>query len=275
LDALNGKPEIEYQVARYCVLSGDKPTLVPRIAFAYSRSTKPANLGRVRPNCRQEEPHEGKGITDVRGRPLRGGVAASVAYAQAQLVGQLRDESGGVLPGVTVEAASPAIIEKVRTATTDDQGRYRIEALRPGVYKLTFSLTGFSTVVRDNVDVPSEVVITISADLKVGALEETITVSGETPQVDVQQASRTQVITREIIDTLPISRNVMSIGVLSPGVRQGTPDIGGSRMTEQVGLRAHGLGGNDAEQLVEGMSIQSLEGAEAQVRFVHSAVVEA
>ena len=108
---------------------------------------------------------------------------------------------------------------------------------------------------------PSEVVVTINADMKVGALEETITVSGETPQVDVQSASRTQVITRDVIDSLPVSRNVMSIGVLSPGVRQGTPDVGGSRMTEQVGLRAHGLGGDDAEQLVEGMSIQSLEGA--------------
>ena len=185
----------------------------------------------------------------------------TLAYAQAQIVGQVRDESGGVLPGVTVEAASPAIIEKVRTAVTDDQGRYRIEALRPGSYKLTFSLTGFSTIVRDGVDVPSEVVVTINADMKVGALEETITVSGETPQVDVQSASRTQVITRDVIDSLPVSRNVMSIGVLSPGVRQGTPDVGGSRMTEQVGLRAHGLGGDDAEQLVEGMSIQSLEGA--------------
>jgi hypothetical protein len=185
----------------------------------------------------------------------------TVAYAQAQIVGAVRDESGGVLPGVTVEASSPAIIEKVRTAVTDEQGRYRIEALRPGLYKLTFSLTGFSTVVRDNVDVPSEVVITINADMKVGALEETITVSGETPQVDVQSASRTQVISRDVIDSLPVSRNVMSIGVLSPGVRQGTPDVGGSRMTEQVGLRAHGLGGDDAEQLVEGMSIQSLEGA--------------
>jgi len=185
----------------------------------------------------------------------------SLAHAQAQIVGQVRDESGGVLPGVTVEATSPAIIEKVRTVVTDDQGRYRIEALRPGTYRLSFSLVGFATVVRDAVEVPSQVVVTINADMKVGALEETITVSGQTPQVDVQQASRTQVISRDVIDTLPVSRNVMSIGVLSPGVRQGTPDIGGSRMTEQVGLRAHGLAGNDAEQLVEGMSIQSLEGA--------------
>ena len=185
----------------------------------------------------------------------------TLAYAQAQIVGQVRDESGGVLPGVTVEAASPAIIEKVRSAVTDDQGRYRIDALRPGIYKLTFSLAGFSTVARESIEVPSEVVVTINADMKVGALEETITVSGETPQIDVQQASRTQVITRDIIDTLPVSRNVMSIGVLSAGVRPATPDIGGSRMTEQVGLRAHGLAGEDAEQLVEGMSIQSLEGA--------------
>src|SRR5262249_49478675 len=74
-------------------------------------------------------------------------------------------------------------------------------------------------------------------------------------------ASRVTNITRDVIDTLPVSRNVMSIGVLAPGVRQGTPDIGGSNMTEQVGLRAHGLAGVDAEQLVEGMSIQSLEGA--------------
>src|SRR5918996_952097 len=185
----------------------------------------------------------------------------TIAYAQAQIVGQVRDESGGVLPGVTVEASSPAIIEKTRTVVTDAQGRYRVDALRPGVYRLAFTLVGFSTVVREGIDVPSEVVLTVNADMKVGALEETITVSGETPQIDVQQASRTQVITRDVIDTLPVSRNVMSIGVLSAGVRPSTPDIGGSRMTEQVGLRAHGLAGNDAEQLVEGMSVQSLEGA--------------
>jgi len=87
-----------------------------------------------------------------------------------------------------------------------------------------------------------------------------VTVSGQSAQVDVQQASRTQVLSRDLIDALPVSRNVMSIGVLAAGVRAGTPDIGGSRMTEQVALRAHGLSGNDAEQLVEGMSIQSLEG---------------
>ena len=184
----------------------------------------------------------------------------AAAWAQASIVGSVRDQSSGVLPGVTVEAASPVLIEGTRTAVTDDQGRYRIEALRPGQYKLTFSLSGFNTLTRTGVDVPSDTVVTINAEMKVGALEESLTVTGESPQVDVQQASRTQVLSRAIIDSLPVSRNVMSIGVLAAGVRPGTPDIGGSRMTEQVALRAHGLAGNDAEQLVEGMSIQSLEG---------------
>jgi len=186
----------------------------------------------------------------------------ALAAAQGQIVGQVRDESGGILPGVTVEAASPALIEKVKSAITDDQGRYRIVDLRPGTYKVTFTLPGFSTLTRDEQALNADQTLTLNADMKVGALEETINVSGAAPQVDVQGASRTTQITRDVIDTLPVSRNVMSIGVLAPGVRQSsTPDIGGSRMTEQVGLRAHGLGGVDAEQLVEGMSIQSLEGA--------------
>jgi len=181
--------------------------------------------------------------------------------AQGTIAGQVKDESGGVLPGVTVEAASPVLIEKVLSSVTDEQGRYRIVGLRPGTYKVTFSLTGFSSQAREGIALVADQVLTLNADMKVGALEETITVSGQTPQVDVQQASRVTNITRDVIDSLPVSRNVMSIGVLAPGVRQGTPDIGGSNMTEQVGLRAHGLAGVDAEQLVEGMSIQSLEGA--------------
>jgi hypothetical protein len=187
-------------------------------------------------------------------------IVPAVSSAQTSIAGVVRDESGAVLPGVTVEAISPALIEGMRTAATDEQGRYRIEALRPGPYKLTFSLSGFGTLTRTGVDVPSDTVVTVNAEMKLGTLEESLTVSGQSPQVDVLQASRTQVLTRTIIDSLPVSRNVMSIGVLAAGVRAGTPDIGGSRMTEQVALRAHGLAGNDAEQLVEGMSIQSLEG---------------
>src|SRR5262249_25653774 len=138
-------------------------------------------------------------------------LAPSVVRAQASIAGVVKDESGGVLPGVTVEAASPVLIEGVRAVSTDDQGRYRIESLRPGPYKLTFSLSGFTTLTRTGVDVPSDTVVTVNAEMKVGTLEESLTVSGQSPQVDVLQASRTQVLTRTIIDSLPVSRNVMSI----------------------------------------------------------------
>ena len=184
----------------------------------------------------------------------------AVSSAQSAIVGLLADDSGAVLPGVTVEATSPVMIEGTRTTTTDGQGRYRFAELRPGVYKITFTLTGFGVVVREGVQLPANFVATVNAEMKVGSLEETINVSGTAPQVDVQQASRTTTIPRDIIDSLPISRNVMGLAVLVPGVRPGTPDVGGTQTTEQVGLRARGLGGLDGEQMVEGMSIQSYEG---------------
>ena len=106
-----------------------------------------------------------------------------------------------MLPGVTVEASSPVLIEATRSAVTDDQGRYRVVDLRPGVYKLTFTLAGFGMVVRQGIELPSEFVATVNVDLKVAALAETVTVSGASPLVDVQQVSKTQVLTREMIDS--------------------------------------------------------------------------
>jgi hypothetical protein len=186
------------------------------------------------------------------------------AAAQSQLNGVVRDESGGVLPGVTVEAASPVLIEKVRTAVTDDQGRFNIVDLRPGVYRITFTLTGFNTVVRDNVEVPGGVAVTTNVDLKVGALEETITVSGQTPLVDVTQATRTQVLTRDLIDALPSTRNIMSVGMMVPGIRLGTPDVGGSRQMEQTNPRGHGIAAKHTVQHIDGMSVNSQETSNQQ-----------
>ncbi len=114
----------------------------------------------------------------------------SVVYAQASIAGVVKDASGAVLPGVTVEAASPVLIEKVRSAVTDGSGQYRIVDLRPGTYAVTFSLTGFSSVKREGVELTGTFVATINADLKVGALEETITVNAESPIVDVQSVRR-------------------------------------------------------------------------------------
>src|SRR5262245_32752208 len=91
--------------------------------------------------------------------------AQSTAWAQATIAGAVKDSSGAVLPGVTVEASSPALIEKVRTTATDGAGRYRIEDLRPGTYVVTFTLPGFVTVRRDNVLVSGTGVIAVDGEL--------------------------------------------------------------------------------------------------------------
>src|SRR4249920_469932 len=115
-------------------------------------------------------------------------ILPTLAFAQASITGTVRDASGAVLPGVTVEAASPALIEKVRSTVTDAQGRYRIVDLRPGTYSVTFTLTGFSTSKREGLELPAEFTATVNGDLAVGALEETVTVSGEAPTVDLRSS---------------------------------------------------------------------------------------
>ena len=182
-----------------------------------------------------------------------------LVHAQSQFTGQVRDESGGVLPGVLVEASSPALIEKSKTAITDEQGRYTIVDLRPGVYRVTFTLTGFSTIVRPEVELPSNFVATINADMKLGSLAETITVSGQAPMVDVTQASRTDVVTRDMLDVLPTTRHVFSVSNMLPGIRFATPDIGGSRQMEQTAPRGHGVNGAQAQEAIDGMSTSSQE----------------
>ena len=118
--------------------------------------------------------------------------AAAWAQANAAIAGVVKDTSGAVMPGVTVEATSPALIEKVRTGITDDQGQYKIVDLRPGTYVVTFSLPGFSTVKREGLELTTAFTTTVNADLKVGSLEETVTVSGAAPVVDTQNVIQQQ-----------------------------------------------------------------------------------
>jgi hypothetical protein len=146
-------------------------------------------------------------------------------YAQASITGSVKDTSGAVLPGVTVEAASPELIEKVRTAVTDDTGQYRIENLRPGAYTVTFTLAGFSTVKREGVEVAGSATFAVNADLRVGSIEETITVTGESPIVDVQTATRQSVVARDVITALPTAGGYSSILSLAPGIVGGSQDI--------------------------------------------------
>src|SRR6185369_774828 len=116
----------------------------------------------------------------------------ATAFAQASIVGTVRDASGAVLPGVTVEASSPALIEKARSVVTNGVGQYSIEDLRPGTYTVSFSLSCFTTIKREGVQLAGSFIATVNADLKVGGVAETITVSGEAPIVDVTSARNQQ-----------------------------------------------------------------------------------
>jgi len=144
--------------------------------------------------------------------------AAQGALERGTLTGTVRDASGGVLPGVTVEAASPALIEKVRTAVTDSAGVYRIVNLDPGVYSLTFTLEGFSQVKREDIELRGSGTLTIPIEMRVGTVTETLIVTGESPVVDVQSTRREAVIDGDVISVLPGTRSTGSLITMVPGV---------------------------------------------------------
>jgi hypothetical protein len=177
----------------------------------------------------------------------------SVALAQATLTGTVRDASGAVLPGVTVEAASPALIEKAKSAVTDGAGQYRIIDLRAGTYSLTFSLAGFNTVKRENIVLAGSQTLTIAVDMRVGGLQETITVTGETPVVDVQSARREVVIDRELVQTIPASRAAGALLNATPGL---TVDNNGIALSPTMTFfSANGGANNEGRMSVNGMTV--------------------
>jgi len=159
---------------------------------------------------------------------------SSVAYAQSAIVGVVKDTSGAAMPGVTIEASSDVLIEKVKSAVTDSDGSYRIADLRPGTYSVTFTLPGFKTFRRDGLVLPSEFTATLNAELGVGALEETITVSGASPVVDVSSTTTARVLDREVLDAIPTGRTIQGMGQLITGVSLNAPDVGGSRAMQQT-----------------------------------------
>ena len=180
------------------------------------------------------------------------GAGPSLATAQS-LAGTVRDTSGAVLPGVTIEASSPALITKVRTGVTDDSGQYRIPDLPPGTYKVTFTLPGFATVVREGVELTGGGVITIGAEMRVGALEESITVTGESPVVDVQTARQQTVVDGDIVRALPASRSYGNYIAAIPGIQATGFSTGASTVNNFFSSR----GGRSTEGLIQldGMNV--------------------
>lgn len=188
-------------------------------------------------------------------------LAPAAAWAQSGIAGVVKDTSGGVMPGVTVEAASPALIEKVRTAVSDDHGQYKIVDLRPGTYTVTFTLTGFNTVKRAGIDLPANFTANVNAELKVGSLEETVVVSAESPVVDVQQAVTQQVLPQKLLDAVPMGgRNIQSVGATLVGVTQSSPDVGGAQGMQQNYLAAHGSDPKDNYIMIDGIRVNGIEG---------------
>jgi len=178
----------------------------------------------------------------------------AAAFAQAAITGVVRDASGAVLPGVTVEAASSVLIEKVRAVVSDDTGQYRIVDLRPGTYTVTFTLPGFSTVKREGIELTGDFVATVNGDLRVGNLEETITVTGESPIVDVQSARVQTVVDRDVLTAIPSSRNATGIQSLVAGMSS-NGDAGG--ITGGSGGMAgfiHGARASDSRTLHDGIN---------------------
>ena len=183
---------------------------------------------------------------------------ASGQAASGAIAGSVEDTTGGALPGVTVEVASPALIEGLRTAFTDGQGNYRITDLRPGVYDVTFRLPGFSTVVREGIELTTGFTANVDAELQVGSIEETITVTAATPIVDVQTSSEQQVFTADVLEALPSGqRDLTQMASLTLGAVPSTADrndVGGDRSEASTGLSIHGSRGDDGRVAFDGFN---------------------
>jgi hypothetical protein len=183
----------------------------------------------------------------------------SMAFAQASITGVVKDTSGAVLPGVTVEASSPVLIEKTRSVVTDTSGQYRIVDLRPGSYAVAFSLVGFQIVRQEGIELTGSFTATVNAEMRVGALQETVTVTGESPIVDVQGTTSQRVLDQTVINALPTGRNQYNLGALIPGVSVvGGQDVGGALGFDAAqGLTIHGSTSDGQRLTINGVGMNA------------------
>lgn len=213
-------------------------------------------------------------LTRIVSALVGGLVLSTTVYAQSAIIGTVRDAQGAAMPGVTVEAMSPVLIERVKSVISDGNGSYRITDLRPGTYSVTFTLPGFSTYKRDGLELPSDFTATLNAELKVGALEETITVTGESPIVDVSSTSRVQVLSREVLDAVPSGRTIYAMSQLVTGVALNQPDVGGSRAMQQTYMSTRGLTSANNIVQVDGLMINGLDGDGAVQQYINNQMIQ-
>jgi Carboxypeptidase regulatory-like domain len=191
--------------------------------------------------------------------------ATGAQTGTGSIAGTVRDATGAVLPGVTVEAFSPALIEKVRTASTDASGQYKIIELPPGVYTVAFGLTGFANVRREGIELTTGFTAPVNVEMRVGSIEETVTVSGQSPIVDTQNVRQQAVMSRDVIDAIPTGKTYGNLGALIPGVvlasagGQQTQDVGGATGIAFTQLAIHGGRRFDQTLQINGMSVTNLD----------------
>jgi len=184
-------------------------------------------------------------------------IAPVAAWAQSSLTGVVRDPSGAVLPGVTVEASSPALIEQVRSVTTDAQGLYRIVDLRPGPYTVTFTLAGFTTVRRTGIELRAEFTATVDVELQLGNVAETITVSGEAPLVDTRSARAQTQYAAETLESLPGNGRLSTlISVLPGAVLNNEGDRASGALSDRSQTRFAIHGAPNAQPVIDGMNTE-------------------
>jgi hypothetical protein len=203
--------------------------------------------------------------------------AAAAAQTTSAIAGVVKDTSGAVLPGVTVEASSPALIERVRSAVTDGQGQYKITELRPGTYSVTFTLSGFSVTKRDGIELTANFTAAINVELSVGALTETVTVSGQSALVDVQNVNQQKTFSRALLDTVPTNKGMLGYAALVPAVVSppNAQDVGGSKGELSVRMAIHGGKQSDQKLLQDGMRYNAMvQGGTGRAFFINPASSE-
>ena len=185
-------------------------------------------------------------------------VGSSLAFAQVQtgsITGSVTDTSGAILPGVNVTLSGERLIGGPQTQVTDASGTYRFDRLSPGTYAVKYELQGFRTMDRPDVQINASFVATINVKLEVGSVSETITVTGESPTVDVRSNVQQTIMNQEILEGIPTGRDPWSLAKLIPGVQVATYDVGGTQSMQQSSLSAHGSSTNDVSYNIDGATV--------------------
>jgi hypothetical protein len=190
------------------------------------------------------------------------GVSAAQDF-RGRINGTVTDDTGAVLPGVTVTATSPALIQ-AQVQVTGAEGDYRFIALPPGVYEITYELSGFQTVKREGIRVVINQTLTVNQQLNVATLQETVTVTGQSPIVDTSTTRVGTNFTKELLTEIPNARDIWAAMAQAPGLQMSSYDVGGSRTGTQTGYLSYGFG-DQSQTKMEG--IDTTEGTSANAGY--------